>query len=496
MPLFAGIDLGTSSLKVLVVNELGDTIAVANRQYKVNIEKIGYAEQDPKDWCNALEDALFDISKKCNINEIISIGFSGQMHGLVPLDEKGDVIRPAIIWMDQRTKQECLFIQKIARVNDLYQELLNKPAAGMLVCSLLWMKENEKENFDKINKVISPKDYIRYYLTGETLADETDASATLCYSIKDRVWSETLLDLLEFPKKIMPKVIRPYENAGNLKKELADKFKLKQNVYIAAGGGDSAMQLLGNGIIDEYIFTCNIGTASQLATALKKPIVDKNMVLQTWCYVEKDLWYMQSGTLNGGNVLKWLKENILDNSLSYEQMDKLSGLSKVGSQGLICLPYLAGERTPFVNPSARAMFIGFSMKHSKNDMIRAVMEGIIYNLKLSMEIFKEMNIGCKKIISSGGGSRGVTWKQIQADMLNLPVYTTNVSEQACLGAAIMGAYGKGYFSSIKQACEVLIKLNDSPVYPIKENAEYYEENVNLFKKVYETNKDIFPKLQI
>ncbi len=494
MPLFAGVDVGTSTLKILVVDEKGNEMAISQAPYDTYIDGKGLAEQDPADWCRAFSKVINDISKKCDTKKIISMGFSGQMHGMVAIDKDLKPVRKAIIWMDQRTAKESKMIKDTAGENLINSELLNYPSAGMFICSLLWTMKNEPNIYKKIYKVISPKDYLRLWLTGVILSEETDASATLAFSVKNREWSKMLIDKLGIDYHLLADVKKPYQSGGKLKKDIRQKHNLSDSLYVALGGGDSSMQLLGNGIVEEGIITSNIGTASQVATVISKPVCDDDKILQTWCHVEPSLWYIQGGSLNGGSAVQWLKKNILKSKLSYKEMDEVAGGVRAGSNGLIFLPYLSGERTPYLNPKARGCFIGFNLKHNSSDMIRAVMEGITYNLKESMTILEKSGISSTRIIASGGGSKGFNWKQIQADMFGLPVYTTKGDEEACLGAAITGAVGCGYFLSVKEACKNMVKLSDYITMPIADNVEFYKEKHLVFKDIYEKNKEIFPKL--
>ncbi len=495
MAFFLGIDLGTSTLKVLVVDEKGRTCAISQKPYPVKFDKITYAEQDPKDWCDALEEAFEEIRQKCDLSKVLSIGFSGQMHGMVIVDKDGDIIRPSIIWMDQRTASESQEIAEIAGKVLINSQLINRPTAGMLICSLYWLKKYEAYNYEKIYKVMSPKDYLRFWLTGQICTDETDASATLAFSIIDRQWSYDLINKLGLNPEIFTEVKKSSDNAGRLKNTLANKFGFNSNVFIAAGGGDSAMQLLGNGIIKEGALALNIGTASQIATTIKSPISDKEKRLQTWCHGLDNTWYIQGGALSGGSALKWFKSNIIgDYDIDYNLLDEYASNSEVGSDGLIFLPYLSGSRTPNLNPYARGVFFGLTMKHKKSDMIRAIMEGVIYNLNQSYKILTDIGINSKILIASGGGANGELWKQIQADVLGIPVYTTKVDEEACLGAAIEGAVGQGYFISIEDACGQMIELNDNPILPDKSNCSKYDYYQGVFNDLYERNADLFEKL--
>ncbi len=484
MELFCGIDIGTSTLKVLVLNRQGEIVAFSQKPYSVMIESVGRAEQQTKDWCLALDKSLMDIKNQCNMADIVSIGFSGQMHGMVLVDDKLKVIRPAIIWMDQRTPAECEVIKQAIKKLRLETSMLNSPAAGMLISSLLWLKKHETSSYKRIHKVMSPKDYLRLYLTGQIFSDHTDASATLAYNVKDKCWASDLLNELELDESFFPTVLSSVQSAGELKSDIVKRYGFLESVYVAAGGGDSAMQLIGNGILKPEIATLNIGTASQLATVINQANYDRKGRLQTWCHGEEHVWYIQGGSLNGGSVLKWFNENVLEGKLDYKSLNERAGKVIAGAEGLLFLPHLAGERSPYINPRARANFIGLTLKHTADDMIRAMMEGVVFNLKVVYEILSDMGISIEKMIASGGGANSEVWRQIQADILNVPIYTTVVDEEAALGAAIVGAVGSGYYKDLHQACEKMVRLNENVTLPNKDNQAVYKSQYERFKQLY------------
>ncbi len=491
MAYFAGIDIGTSTLKVLIVDEKGQTKALGQVAYPVKFIKTGYAEQSPKDWTDALDKALSIVKDKCDLSKVVAIGFSGQMHGMVAIDEDGNPLRNAIIWMDQRTGAESIEIQEILGEDFIKEELLNKPAAGILLSSLYWLKKYEIDNYKKTYKLLSPKDYLRFYLSGEFCTDESDASATLAFSIKSRKWSEGVLDKLSLDSKLFADVKKSSDFAGKMKKDLASKFGFNEDVYISAGGGDSAMQLVGNGIVNTGKLALNIGTASQIVSVVDKPIFDEKMRLQTWCHSAPEKWYVQGGALTGGVALKWFKENVLNTDIAYRDMDKFASESTAGSDGLLFLPYLSGSRTPNMNPDARGVFFGLSIKHTYKDMTRSIMEGVVYNLKQSYDILVDMGISSDRLIASGGGANGRTWKQIQADVFNMPVYSTSSEEEACLGAAILAAVGQGYFATVEEACSEMVGIKDEVVYPIADNHMRYKEMQEIFVDLYKKNEKLF-----
>ena len=496
MGYLAGIDLGTSSVKVLIMNQDGKTLAVSHGGYDVMTPKMSYAEQDPQIWWDCTARAIREAVTGSGIRpeELSGIGLSGQMHGLVAFDRNEKPVAPAIIWMDQRSAKETEEIKTLA-AELLETELLNQPGAGMMICSLLWLKKNRPEVYEKIHRVMLPKDYIRYRLTGTIGSDYSDACATLAFSVKDRCWCRELIHRVGLKDDIWPEVGESSQIAGRVWAAAARETGLSENTRVVFGAGDSSAQLTGNGVIEEGIMACNIGTASQIAAVVNNPVYDRQMRLQTWCHTEPERWYVQGGALNGGSTLGWLKKKILRDERSYAQLDAEAALAPAGAEGLLCIPYLAGERTPFMDPYAKGVYFGMGMKHEQSHIIRATMEGVMFNLKECEAVLDEMGIRRTRLIASGGAAKGITWKQIQADILEMPVYTTETEEEACQGAAILAAVGCGMYRDVKEACSAIVKINDSPVEPVTENVKRYRQQQEIFKELYLRVRDLYPRLQ-
>ena len=294
---------------------------------------------------------------------------------------------------------------------------------------------------------------------------------------------------------IWPQVGESSQAAGHVWAEAAARTGLSGHTRVVYGAGDSSAQLTGNGVIEEGIMACNIGTASQLAAVVDRPLYDTQMRLQTWCHTVADRWYVQGGALNGGSTLSWLKKKVLRDGRSYGELDAEAGQAPAGAEGLLFIPYLAGERTPFMDPYAKGIYFGMGMKHEQAHIIRATMEGVIFNLKECALVLDEMGIQRTKMIASGGAAKGVTWKQIQADILEMPVYTTKTEEEACQGAAILAAVGCGMYRDIKEACSRIVKINDCPVEPVTEHVKRYREQQALFRELYLKVKDLYPRLK-
>lgn len=496
MGYFAGIDLGTSSVKVVIMDVSGKIAGRGKADYEICIPKIGYAEQDPGDWWRSTKSAIQQALKQSNVlpAEILGVGFSGQMHGMVAVDHSGNPVCPAIIHLDQRSAAEREEI--MAAAEDLIKtELLNQPGAGMMICSLLWMKKHRPDLYEKIDKVMLPVDYIRYCLTGIISSDFTDASSTLAFSVKNSCWCMELIRRLGLKTDIWPNVTAPFEVIGTISPSAAAETGFTSMMKVVAGGGDSAMALIGNGIVREGTMACNVGTASQVAVVVKKPLFDQQMRCQTWIHPVPATWYIQGGTLNGGNTVSWLKNKVLNSPIPFADLDRKAAEVPAGSEGLIFIPFLSGERTPFMNPLARGVYFGLGMKHDQRHIFRATMEGIAYNLCECTKVFREMGIVSQNLIFSGGGAKSFLWKQIIADVLQQPVYTTKTEEEACTGAAIMAAVGTGYYCTIEEACSEIIQVEENPVLPIPENEKIYEEQQAIFKNLYQCVKEFYPKLQ-
>lgn len=495
MGLLMGIDLGTSSVKVMISDETGTIKGFGQKGYEILTPHIGYAEQNPVIWweCTkkAIQEAVF--SSEISGKDIIGIGFSGQMHGMVAMDKEKNLVDSAIIHLDQRSLMEKEEIIRAAG-ELMEEELLNQPCTGMLICSLLWVKKQKPDIYEKISCVMSPKDYIRYKLTGVVCTDFNDASGTLAFSVKKRSWCMELIRRLGIKEDIWPDVYPSCQIVGTVKESISLELGISVNAKVVAGGGDCAAQLIGNGVIEEGTLSCNIGTASQLAVVTGKSVFDKKMRCQLWCHSIPDLWVFQGGALNGGNTLSWLKNKALKDRRPFMELDQEAYQIPAGCEGLVFLPYLAGERTPYNNPLARGAFFGLGLKHDQAYLVRAVMEGVMFNLRECKKVFDELGIPQNKLVASGGAAKGKCWKQIQADVMDMPVHTTLVEEEACFGAVIMAAVGVGIYGDMYSACRETVKWNPEVTEPIVKNVKIYQEKQQIFSQLYKSVENIFPKL--
>jgi len=498
MDYLLGIDIGTSGTKGVLMNKKGKIYAQAGREYSMDMPQPDWAEQNPEMWWEATIQVIREVIKKSEVNsqQIRGIGLSGQMHGTVFLDKDLQPFRPAIIWADQRSSSQCEFIyQKIGK--ERLAELTGNPIATGFMCStLLWIKENQPEEFNQIYKVILAKDYIRYKLTGKLGAEVTDASSTLLLDIKRRCWSEELLDILGLPLKILPEEVHEsQEVAGYLHAEAARDTRLLEGIPVVYGGGDQSMQAVGNGVIKPGILSSTIGTGGQLFITLEKFTHDPKLRIHTFCHALPDTYHLQGAILSAGLSLKWLRENILHTSDSYHIFDEEVDKIRAGSEGIIFLPYLLGERSPYMNPEAKGVFFGLSLKHHRVHLIKAVMEGVVFALRDCLEVFEELGIKIEQVIASGGGAKSRVWRQIQADVFNKEISMTQSIEQAVMGAAILAGVGVGIYKNTEDGCRKVVKLKEEKIKPIPENVDIYNQQFKIYQSLYQDLKEDFKRLK-
>lgn len=487
MRYFIGIDLGTSSVKSLLTDENGTVISISQREYDIQKPETSWAEQDLNLLWRATAETLKEItSKNATIkNKILGIGYSGQMHGLVALDKNNELVRPAIIWADQRSQSAINFISK--KIPDYREITFNSLSTGFLIASLVWLRENEPENYEKISHVMLPKDYIRFRMCGELGTEVSDASATCAFDVKNRVWAWEIINALNLDKKIFVKSHNSCEIAGRVNKKCSEETGLPEGILIVYGGGDTLVQTIGNGVTDSMI--SNIGTASQLLCPINEPLHDKEFRTNTFCHVDENQWLIMGANLTGGVALKWLR-GILEMK-SYDEMTELALESEIGAKNLYFLPYLNGERTPWNDPKAKGIFFGLNLEHGRKEIIRAVMEGIIFAQRETLEIFSRMGLKFNRVVVSGGGARSEAFKKIIASVLKCEVATNKVQEQGCIGAAILSMVGTGTYGSIQEACRKIIIFDEKVTSPNKECEKIYDEKFAKFHEIYPANKKLF-----
>ena len=478
-----GIDVGTSSIKGMLMEENGRILAISARNYDVSFPKPNYAEQDPRMWWVRLCQVMGELQRKCPRmkEDLQGIGLSGQMHGLVAIDKEGIPVRPAIIWMDQRATKELEEIKEkipFSRQGEIFH---NQVFNGFALPSLLWMKREEPDLYERIDKIFQPKDYIRYCMTGEVGTEESDASAALLMDVGKREWAWDVLEILGIRREILPPLGHSWEVAGRVTEKAAKELGIRAGIPVVYGAGDQQAQSIGNGAVREGLLISNIGTGAQVSCYSKKDWYDTKLRTHTFCHGIPDGYTIYGAMLSGGMSLKWLKNNILNVGMA--------GETAPGSDGVIFLPYLSGERTPLMNPGAKGMFFGLSIEQDRRHLARAVMEGVTYALKSSLDILQSMGIDAKRILASGGAAQSPVWLQIQADILGKEVQVCNVKEQACLGACMLAGVGCGVYGDIGQACENLVSYEEKIYLPNQENQSLYREQYVKFQGLYENTKE-------
>lgn len=494
MQTILGIDIGTSSIKAMLLDTKRGVAAVKKSEYDVAIPDAKRAEQDPEIWWNGLLEILrqfrCDENTKAAFDNIAGIGFSGQMHGLVCIDEAGVPVRPAILWLDQRSGDIVREMNAQLGEETKKHVLHNQIAAGFAFPSLLWMKKNEPENYWKTYKIFQPKDYIRYKITGEMGTDVTDASATAAFHIEKRTWAWDIIDQFQVRRDIFPKCHESNEYAGSVSKECAKITGLRQGIPVVYGCGDQMAQSIGNGVYRENAVISNIGTGGQVSAFSKTDVYDEKLRTNTFCHAVNKGYSVFGATLNCGNSLKWICRNFLDmGSDRYETCNEFAAQVPAGCGGMIYLPYLSGERTPIMNDNAKGVIFGMKLEHDKRYVVRAVMEGMIYSLKDCLCLLQNMGIDSEEIIASGGGAYSEVMLQMQADIFERRIKVCDVCEQACLGACIIAGSGLGIFD-IEWACRRFVSFNKKIFVPCRENQEVYRNGFYMYHKVYENMKEL------
>lgn len=490
MPYVLGIDLGTSSLKGLLVNQHGEVVASASEDYPTIQPFVGYSEQDPKVWIKACE-TVFDSLKKEVSNfsqDLIGIGVSGQMHSLVLLDEHKNVLRNSILWNDVRTTKQC---QKIMDKfgDDVYSITKNIALEGFTLPKILWVQENEPEIWEKVCYLMLPKDYLGFWLTEEINMDYSDAAGTLLLNVDEKKWAKPILNYFSISTDLLPQLIESSDVKGGLKSELVERFGFNKNIKVFAGGADNACAAIGSGILSEDIGMVSIGTSGVFLAYENSSSKDYQGKLHLFNHAKTDSYYSMGVTLSAGHSLSWFKD-VFASNLSFD--DLLKGINDVqpGSEGLLFTPYICGERTPHVDGKIRGSFLGIDDRHTLKHFTRAVLEGITFSLKDSQVLMEEV-AGHKfeKIISVGGGARNKDWLQLQADIFNIEVTSLNSEQGPGFGAAMLAAVGMNWFESLEACAKEFVIYKESYV-PNLKNVKKYQSVYNEYRKIYGCTKNI------
>lgn len=501
MKYLLGIDIGTTGVKTLLINRRGSVVGVSIKEYSLDMPQAGWAEQDPGDWWRAVIFSVRDVLRTSGIPpaDITGIGLSGQMHGSVFLDNDNSVLRPCILWCDQRTEAECAYIERKIGRKRLIRLAGNPALTGFTAGKVLWVKKNEPDIYRKIRKVLLPKDYIRFRLTGAFATEVSDASGTLFLDVKNRRWSRQVMEESGVPLSFMPECRESTEISGTITQEAGRLTGLKTGTPVVGGGGDQAAQAIGTGIVRPGVVSINIGTSGVVFAYSAKPQFDPLGRIHTFCHAVPHKWHVMGVMLAAGGSLRWFRDNLGQEearAARQKGIDPYAALIEVarkvpaGAEGLVFLPYLSGERTPYADPYARGIFFGLGLRHTKGHMIKAVLEGVCFGLRDSLGIIEEVGIPVKEIRVTGGGARSKAWIQMLSDVLNRDVVTVEPAEGSAYGAALIAGMGAGIYADAEDACNSTIRTK-AAYKPSPENASIYSRRYGLFRSLYKSLKENF-----
>jgi xylulokinase len=496
-----GIDVGTTGTKVLLISPDGGVVARANHGYPLETPKPGWAEQDPADWWDATVVGIRDVlaASKARREDIAGLGLSGQMHGSVFLDLRNEVLRPAILWCDQRTADQCAWITERAGEKVVVEETFNPVLTGFTAPKIVWLRQNEPDTYARVRKILLPKDYIRFRLTGVFATEVSDASGTSLLNIARRQWSQKMLAALDLKEDMLPKVFESPEVSGRISADAAKVTGLAAGMPVVGGGGDQAAGAVGNGIVREGVISVTTGTSGVVFAHMDQPRMDPQLRTHTFCHAVPGKWHVMGVMLSAGGSLRWYRDALAQQEVAiakdmgvdpYELLAAEAAQAPVGCEGLIFLPYLSGERTPYPDPWARGVYFGLNLRHRRPHLVRAVLEGVSYGLRDSLEILREMGLKISQVRASGGGARSALWRQIQADVFDTELVTINVDEGPAFGVALLAGVGAGIYPSVEEACDRTISIADRTV-ANSDNAELYDTFYPIYQALYGSLKGHF-----
>lgn len=484
--LYIGIDLGTSSVKMLLMDETGNIKKIISKEYPLYFPKDGWSEQKPEDWLEKTLEGIKELVSNCDKDKIAGISFGGQMHGLVVLDSEDNVIRPAILWNDGRATEETEYLNTVIGKEVLSEYTANIAFAGFTAPKILWMKKNEPEKFKRIQKIMLPKDYLIYMLSHAFATDVSDASGTLLMDVKNRRWSKEMLSICGIEEKQLPEIHESYEVVGCLKPELAKSLGLPDSVKVIAGAGDNAAAAIGTGTVGDAACNISIGTSGTVFVSSKEFKVDLHNALHAFAHADGN-YHLMGCMLSAASCNKWWCGDILNTKdFAEEQV----GITNLGENKVFFLPYLMGERSPHNNPDARALFIGMSMDTGRTDMTQAVLEGVAFGLRDSLEVAKSLGIKIERSKICGGGAKSSVWKKILANVLNVELEIIECEEGPAIGAAMLAAVGCGEFESVEAATKKIVKIVEV-VRPDLDLVQKYEKRYREFKNIYPVVKTLY-----
>lgn len=497
MAYFLGIDTSTTATKALLIDKTGCVVAVAATEYPFETPRPLWSEQHPDLWWDGAQRSIRAVMHKSGVDaaQIGGVGLTGQMHGLVLLDAAGEVLRPSILWNDQRTQSQCNEIHARMGREKFIQITGNVALTGFTAPKILWVKENEPDVYAKIAHVLLPKDFVRYKLTGDFAMDKADGAGTVLMDLQKRDWSDEVLSALEIPRSWMPPLFEGTQITGQVSASAASATGLKAGTPVMAGGGDQAAQAVGVGAVKEGIVALTLGTSGVVFATTNNAFIESEGRLHAFCHSVPDKWHLMGVMLSAAGSLRWYRDTFAPAS-SYD--DLLAPVTNVpiGSDGLLFLPYLTGERTPHPDPLARGAFVGLTVRHGMAHCTRAVLEGVAFGLKDSFELMKSAGLAkIEQVRVSGGGARSALWRQILADVFDTELVTVNTTEGAAYGAALLAGVGAGFWRDVDSACDSAIRVSgETP--PIEEQASIYRRMYPLYRKLYPALRSGFEALGV
>ena len=489
MSVLLGLDVGTGGARAVAVDESGNVVAEASSEYSLHSPRPGWTEQDPEDWWEGAKEALGKVAAEVE-EEIVGLGLTGQMHGSVYLDASGEVIRPALLWNDQRTQAQCEKITEAVGEERLIGLAGNPALTGFQAPKILWLRDEEPENYSRVSSILLPKDYVRHRLTGEYATDASDAAGTLLLEVRERDWSAEILDALEIPAEWMPKVYEGPEMTGVLHEDVAGELGLPSGIPVAAGGGDNAAAAVGVGVVERGLLSSSVGTSGVLFAASGDFTPDPSGRIHAFCHAVPEEYHLMGVTLSAGGSLQWWRDAT---GADYDELVEAAEKVPPGAEGLIFLPYLSGERTPHLDPQARGTFVGLTSRHGIPHMTRAVMEGVIYSLRDSLEILRELDVAIEQVRATGGGARSPLWRQLQADVYGVPIYRTTADEGPAHGAALLSGVAAGVYRDVAEACST-VRLREEVTEPDLERKGIYEEYYEVYRSLYPATRSAMHRL--
>ena len=489
--LYIGIDLGTSAVKLLLMDEAGQIKNVVSRAYPLEFPKPGWSQQKPEDWKEAVFSGIRELLQGLDGSQVAGIGAGGQMHGLVVLDENDQVIRPAILWNDGRTAEQVAYLNGQIGMKELSRLTANIAFAGFTAPKLLWMRENEPENFARIRKIMLPKDYINYILTGVHATDYSDASGMLLLDVEHKCWSAEMLEICGVREDQMPRLYESYETVGTVKPELANELGIPASCRVCAGAGDNAAAAVGTGVVGRGGCNISLGTSGTVFISSDTFRVDENNALHAFAHADGG-YHLMGCMLCAASCNKWLMEDIYHTDRYSEEQAAIAG-DKLGENHVFFLPYLMGERSPINDTNARGTFIGLTMDTSRADMTQAVLEGVAFAIRDSFEVVKKLGIDVKASKLCGGGAKSPLWKRILANVLNMDLELVASEQGPGMGGAMLAMVACGEYKTVADACGALVHVVDT-VHPEPALAAKYEEKYQQFRKIYPACKALFAEL--